>query len=40
MPFDADILEELVNDVIPTIGGEVAGCHTQMRRFRFFFLIK
>lgn len=28
MSCSADILEDLVDDVIPTVGGEVTGCHT------------
>lgn len=43
MSCSVDILEELVDDVTPTVGEEVAGCHThtQIRRIRliqlFFF---
>lgn len=45
MSCSVDILEELVDDVTPTVGEEVAGCHThtQIRRIRliqlFFSLI-
>lgn len=40
MSCSADILEELVDDVIPTIGGEVAGCHTHKSGQFSAFLLK